>query len=198
MRHILVVLTIILSVNSVLSQELLITEIDQSSKNIKSNKKLGKELIGISARFGTEQENQTQILEEFTYKEMSKDTLIVEVATVANCCASFIVDLETQKDNKLNLLYTLKNIDCECLKGFYLTYKILGGTLNDEIQLNGKVLKKRELNPNEEQEKIEFWPNGNIKSIKMFLGTEITSESQFDENGIPTKTIRYKDGKPIE
>jgi len=173
-RLFLFILSLLLSF-SVLSQEtgLLKAEIKAKSKHNKISKSKGFELVGISARFGKGMENTTKVEESVTNIEYSGDTLLVEVSLVANCCASFVAELEITNDKTLNIVFEKNDINCLCLKGIYLT-------------------------SNAETEEIEFWGNGNMKSIKMYLGTKLKTEHLYDESGKRTKTLNYEGLKVTE
>lgn len=177
--------------------EFLKTEIKAKSKLNKSSKANGFDLVGISARFGKDMENHTKVNEELTKVARSGDTLIVEASIVANCCASFVTEIEA-KDNIINLLFEKNDIDCMCLKGIYLTYKILAPNRDYNFQINGNAAEIRKIDPNAEREEMEFWDNGNMKAIKLYKGELLHTEHRFDETGKRVKTLFYKDGQVIE
>ena len=178
--------------------ELLKAEIKLKSKLNKASKTKGFEFVAISARFGKGMENITRVEEAVTKTERSGDTLIVEVSLVANCCASFVAELETVNDNTFNFVFEKNDIDCLCLKGIYLTYKIIAPKGDYNIQMNGSPIEMRKIDPNKETEKMEFWDNGNMKSIKMYIGGKLHTEHQYDESGKRVKTFFHKDGQVIE
>ncbi len=198
-RLFLFILSLLLSF-SVLSQEtgLLKAEIKAKSKHNKISKSKGFELVGISARFGKGMENTTKVEESVTNIEYSGDTLLVEVSLVANCCASFVAELEITNDKTLNIVFEKNDINCLCLKGIYLTYKIIAKQGDYAFQMNGTPIKMRKVDPNAETEEIEFWGNGNMKSIKMYLGTKLKTEHLYDESGKRTKTLNYEGLKVTE
>lgn len=179
--------------------ELLKTSINQNSSYNQSNKNKGYELIGVTARFGSKLESKEKVEETITVREFIYDTMYVEVVTPANCCASFECDLEVKENDKLDLKFVLSDQDCNCLSGIYLTYKIAVKSRNDNvIELNGKELSYRKFDPNESRDVTEYYENGQIKTIKMYLGDELKRISYFDETGKRTKMIMYNNGKAIE
>ena len=199
MRLLVFILSLLLSL-SVLSQEagLLKAEIKTKSKLNKLSKSQGFELVGISARFGKGMENITKVEESVTNIEYSGDTLLVEVSLVANCCASFVAELETTNDKIFNIVFEKNDINCLCLKGIYLTYKIIAKKGEYAFQMNGTPIKMRKIDPNAETEEMELWDNGNMKSIKVFIGGVLHTEHLFDEAGKRTKTLNYEGSKIIE
>jgi hypothetical protein len=199
MRLLVFILSLLLSL-SVLSQEagLLKAEIKTKSKLNKLSKSQGFELVGISARFGKGMENITKVEESVTNIEYSGDTLLVEVSLVANCCASFVAELETTNNKILNIVFEKNDINCLCLKGIYLTYKIIAKKGEYAFQMNGTPIKMRKIDPNAETEEMELWDNGNMKSIKVFIGGVLHTEHLFDEAGKRTKTLNYEGSKIIE
>ena len=199
MRLLVFILSLLLSL-SVLSQEagLLKAEIKTKSKLNKLSKSQGFELVGISVRFGKGMENITKVEESVTNIEYSGDTLLVEVSLVANCCASFVAELETTNDKILNIVFEKNDINCLCLKGIYLTYKIIAKKGEYAFQMNGTPIKMRKIDPNAETEEMELWDNGNMKSIKVFIGGVLHTEHLFDEAGKRTKTLNYEGSKIIE
>ena len=62
--------------------------------------------------------------------------------------------------------------------------------------MNGTPIKMRKIDPNAETEEMELWDNGNIKSIKVFIGGVMHTEHLFDEAGKRTKSLFYK-GKEV-
>ena len=56
----------------------------------------------------------------------------------------------------------------------------------------------RKIDPNAETEEMELWDNGNMKSIKVFIGGVLHTEHLFDEAGKRTKTLNYEGSKIIE
>ena len=185
---------------SVFSQQagLLKAEVKTKSKHNKLSKSQGFELVIVSARFGKGMENITKVEEAITSLEYSGDTIIVEVSLVANCCASFVAELETTNDKTLNIIIEKNDINCLCLKGIYLTYKIIGEKGEYAFQMNGAPINMRKIDPNAETEEMEFWDNGNMKSIKMFIGGILHTEYLFNEIGERTKTLKYEGNKIIE
>ena len=198
MMRLLVFIVYLLLSLSVFSQEagLLKAEIKTKSKLNKLSKSQGFELVGISARFGKGMENVTKVEESITSIVYSGDTLLVEVSLVANCCASFIAELETTNDKILNIIFEKNDINCLCLKGIYLTYKIIAEKGEYAFQMNGAPIKMRKIDPNAETEEMELWDNGNMKSIKVFIGGVLHTEHLFDEDGERTKSLFYK-GKEV-
>ncbi|MBL4652666.1 MAG: hypothetical protein JKY53_07345 [Flavobacteriales bacterium] len=178
--------------------KLLKAEIKSKSKLNKTSTEKGFEFVAISARFGKGMENLTKVEEAVTSIEYSGDTLVVEVSLVANCCASFVAELETVDNKTLNFVFEKNDIDCLCLKGIYLTYKILAPKGDYNFQMNGTPIEMRRIDPNKETEEMEFWDNGNMKSIKMYIGETLHTEHLYDESGKRTKTLFHKDGKVIE
>ena len=79
-----------------------------------------------------------------------------------------------------------------------LTYKIIAKQGDYAFQMNGTPIKMRKVDPNAETEEIEFWGNGNMKSIKMYLGTKLKTEHLYDESGKRTKTLNYEGLKVTE
>jgi hypothetical protein len=199
MRSLFLITVIFISV-SVFGQdhELLKAEIKSKSKLNKSSKAKGYEFVSISARFGKGMENHTKVREEVTAVDYSEDTLIVELSLVANCCASFITELEAVNDKTINFVFEKNDIDCLCLKGIYLTYKIIAPKSEYTFQMNGSTVEQRKIDPNAEREEMEFWDNGNMKSIKMYIGEILHTEHQYDDKGERVKTLIYEGDKIIE
>lgn len=180
-------------------EDLLQTAIKQNSTFKTKNAELGYQLLDVTARFATKMESQEKINESITNREFIYDTLLIEVVTPANCCASFECELEAKDAERINLKFTKEDQNCLCLKGIYLTYKILVKSRHDNIiELNGKQLEYRKHDPNESRDVTEYYDNGQVKSIKMYLGAELKRVSYFDENGKRTKMLMYNGGKVIE
>lgn len=200
MKKLLTLITLIIVSTLVFSQEQLPkTSIVKNSTYKNGNKQKGFELIGVSARFGTKMENQVKVEESIILREFIYDTLIVEVVTPANCCASFECELQVKENNTLNLKFTKEDQDCFCLRGIYLSYKIAVKSRTDNsIELNGKPLEYRKHDPNESRDVTEYYDNGQLKSVKMYLGDELKRVSYFDETGKRTKMIMYNNGQVIE
>ncbi len=195
MKYLTLILALFLAIGMYAQDtELLQASVKSKSKLIKANKSKGFELVGISARFGKGMENVSKVNEAITSVQQSGDTLLVEASLVANCCASFVAELDVLDQNTLNLIFEKNDIDCLCLKGIYLTYKIIAPIDDYQFQLNGNPVKLRKIDPNEEREEIEFWENGNMKSIKMYIGEVLHTEHLFDATGKRVKTISYRDG----
>jgi hypothetical protein len=185
--------------NAQTDHELLKTAVNTNSKFKEQNKNLGYELVDVSARFGSHMEESEKMKVAITNREYIGDTLFVEVVTIANCCASFLCDLEVNDNHNINLLFELNDQDCNCLKGIYLNYKILVKQREKHtITLNGHEMHFREHDPNESREEMEYYPDGKIKVIKMYLGSELKRVTYLDEMGKRTKMLMYNNGKVIE
>ncbi|MBL4625932.1 MAG: hypothetical protein JKY42_12450 [Flavobacteriales bacterium] len=192
-------LSLLLTLSGVSQEhELLKAEIKAKSKLNKTSASKGFEFVAITARFGKGMENLTKVSEAISDIRFSGDTLLVEASLVANCCVSFVAELEVIDNRTLNFVFEKNDIDCLCLKGIYLTYKIIAPKGEYAFQMNGTNIELRKVDPNAEREEMEFWDSGNMKSIKMYKGEKLHTEHQYNEAGKRIKTLFYKDGKVTE
>jgi hypothetical protein len=137
--------------------------------------------------------------ERIARKEFTEDQIEIEVAINANCCSSFLGEIEILSDSILNLKYTEYGEQCMCSCCFHLTYTIETNNLSfNSYQLNGTEIVETDQVSKKENCYEEYYDNGELKRVVCSVDNEVVFIKSYDFEGELTKTEYVVDGKLIE
>lgn len=125
------------------------------------------------------------------------DTLRIEVVITANCCASFLGEIQIKNDTTLNILYTEYGDECFCHCSFNIIYTIVAkeNKLNS-YELNGTEIIESDSIFDKENigiiQELEYYENGNIKNKTFIRNNDTLGRSYYDENGAYIRHEKYK------
>lgn len=144
-------------------------------------------------------ESKGNILHRISSLNYTDNNLNLEIAITANCCSSFLGEIEVLNDSTLNLIYTEYGGECFCSCCFTLNYSIQCNKNPLKIfKLNGKSIEQTDRIYKKEEKIKEFHPNGKIKKLIYMVEDDIRIITYYDENGTQTKKEYYRNGKMIE
>ena len=111
---------------------------DTSKLNFLS-KNLGYDLIDFSVSPCLKPPTERNVKNDIFNSFYSNDTLTLEINVTANCCNSFLAEIQVKNDSTINLIYSGYGDICLCNCCFNLRYTILTNRNEfTEIQINGK------------------------------------------------------------
>jgi len=137
------------------------------------------------------------LLQRMKRVSFHNDTLDIELSIVANCCASFIGEIEVQNDTTLNLILIEYGLECFCHCCFDVTYRV--ETKHDvfsDFRLNGRIVSLTDRVFKERTEEKELYENGELKSLTHKLEGEIQEIIYYDRLGKVTQRDFYRNGEP--
>jgi hypothetical protein len=144
-------------------------------------------------------ESWGNILHRISSLNYIDSNLNLEVAIMANCCSSFLGEIEIIDDSTLNLIYTENGGECFCSCCFTLNYSIqCNKNPFKKFKLNGQTIERTDRIYKKEEKTKEFHSNGEIKKLIYKVEDEIRIITYFDETGKKTKTEYYRNGKVFE
>lgn len=125
--------------------------------------------------------------------------LNIDVSITANCCGSFLGEIEVLNDSTLNLKYSVYGDECFCACCFTLNYSISSEKNPFSLfKLNGIPIDQTEKVYKSKNIEYEYYENGELKKkIHKYQG-EIIGIEYYDLEGRKTKTEYYINGKIIE
>lgn len=172
------------------------TKVLENSVLNQQSKMKGYELVKLTPSTCDESLMGMPIKERIVRKIYHKDTLEIDVGFSANCCSSFLGEIQVKNDTTLNLIFKEYGMECFCHCCFQLTYHIV--TKDQKLtsfELNGKAIIETNQVLKKATHEKEFYPSGKLKKTIHKLDDEIIRVHHYDTRRKMIQIDYYRNGK---